>query len=100
MPRNIFQLIFRFMQELGTLSKSVSNVSISAGNREKAKTWIRERASIFMNLYNTKLNNSTTVESGFHPATSILTQLIAAIKKLAKEVCFLEYLNEALNCSK
>ncbi|KAK7602929.1 hypothetical protein V9T40_006903 [Parthenolecanium corni] len=72
-------------KELGTLSKSVSNVSISAGNREKAKTWIRERAAIFMNLYNTKLNNSTTVESGFHPATSILTQLIAAIKKLAKE---------------
>ncbi|XP_065214939.1 E3 ubiquitin-protein ligase TRIP12 isoform X3 [Planococcus citri] len=74
-----------FQKELGTLSKSVSNVSISAGNREKAKIWIRERAAIFMNLYNTKLNSSTTVESGFHPATSILTQLIAAIKKLAKE---------------
>lgn len=74
-----------FQKDLGSLSKNGSNVNMSAGNREKAKIWIRERAAIFMNLYNTKLNNSTTVESGFHPATSILTQLIAAIKKLAKE---------------
>lgn len=87
------------MQELGTLSKSVSNVSISAGNREKAKTWIRERAAIFMNLYNTKLNNSTTVESGFHPATSILTQLIAAIKKLAKEVGLIVFICIIFPCS-
>lgn len=57
------------------LSKSVSSSNlIAAGNREKARHWIRDHAITFVSRY--------TVTSGVHPAMTILSRLTAAIQKL------------------
>jgi E3 ubiquitin-protein ligase TRIP12 len=57
------------------LSKSVSSSNlIAAGNREKARQWIRDQAITFVGRYQ--------VTSGVHPAMTILSRLTAAIQKL------------------
>lgn len=57
------------------LSKSVSSSNlIAAGNREKARHWIRDQAITFVSRYQ--------VTSGVHPAMTILSRLTAAIQKL------------------
>lgn len=57
------------------LSKSASNSNlIAAGNREKARQWIRDQAIMFVNRYRES--------SGAHPALTILARLTAAIQKL------------------
>jgi E3 ubiquitin-protein ligase TRIP12 len=59
----------------GNLSKSVSNSNlIAAGNREKARQWIRDQAIMFVKRYHES--------SGAHPALTILARLTAAIQKL------------------
>jgi E3 ubiquitin-protein ligase TRIP12 len=60
---------------LNNLSKSVSNSNlIAAGNREKARQWIRDQSIMFVKRYRES--------SGAHPAMSILARLTAAIQKL------------------
>lgn len=57
------------------LSKSVSNSNlIAAGNREKARQWIRDQSIMFVKRYHES--------SGAHPALTILARLTAAIQKL------------------
>jgi E3 ubiquitin-protein ligase TRIP12 len=57
------------------LSKSASNSNlIAAGNREKARQWIRDQAIMFVKRYHES--------SGAHPALTILARLTAAIQKL------------------
>lgn len=57
------------------LSKSASNSNlIAAGNREKARQWIRDQAIMFVKRYHET--------SGAHPALTILARLTAAIQKL------------------
>lgn len=61
----------------GGLDKSLSNSNITAGNREKARTWVREQASKFMESY------AESEECGPpHPALCVLSRLTAAIEKL------------------
>ncbi|XP_055539751.1 E3 ubiquitin-protein ligase TRIP12 [Wyeomyia smithii] len=63
------------------LAKSQSNSNlIAAGNREKARQWIREQSISFVNRYST---DSVGVGGGLqHPACSILARLTGAIQKL------------------
>lgn len=57
------------------LSKSTSNSNlIAAGNREKARQWIRDQAIMFVKNY--------YESAGAHPALNILARLTAAIQKL------------------
>lgn len=57
------------------LSKSASNSNlIAAGNREKARQWIRDSAILFVERYHET--------PGAHPALTILARLTAAIQKL------------------
>lgn len=59
------------------LSKSASNSNlIAAGNREKARQWIRDQSIKFVKHY------ADHESSGTHPALSILARLTAAIQKL------------------
>jgi E3 ubiquitin-protein ligase TRIP12 len=59
------------------LSKSASNSNlIAAGNREKARQWIRDQSISFVKRYADHETAST------HPALSILSRLTAAIQKL------------------
>ncbi|XP_062558407.1 E3 ubiquitin-protein ligase TRIP12 [Armigeres subalbatus] len=63
------------------LAKSQSNSNlIAAGNREKARQWIREQAITFVNRYSTDGVGATSGTQ--HPACSILSRLTAAIQKL------------------
>ncbi|XP_062699654.1 E3 ubiquitin-protein ligase TRIP12 [Aedes albopictus] len=64
------------------LAKSQSNSNlIAAGNREKARQWIREQAITFVNRYSTDGTGGVT-SGAQHPACSILSRLTAAIQKL------------------
>lgn len=57
------------------LSKSASNSNlIAAGNREKARHWIRDQSIMFVKHYHES--------SGAHPALTILARLTAAIQRL------------------
>jgi len=59
------------------LNKSASNSNlIAAGNREKARQWIRDQSISFAKRYSDHESSST------HPALSILARLTAAIQKL------------------
>lgn len=58
------------------LSKSASNSNlIAAGNREKARQWIRDQSISFVKRYADHESSNT------HPALSILSRLTAAIQK-------------------
>ncbi|CAH1991222.1 unnamed protein product [Acanthoscelides obtectus] len=65
---------------LNNLSKSASNSHITAGNREKTRTWIREQASKFIDSY-------SSTEDEPHPATNVITRLKLAIEKLPTAKC-------------
>jgi len=53
------------------LTKSASNSNlIAAGNREKARQWIREQSISFINRYSGQENTGNQ-----HPASSILSRL-------------------------
>ncbi|KAJ8973590.1 hypothetical protein NQ317_010027 [Molorchus minor] len=65
---------------LNNLSKSVSNSHITAGNREKTRTWIRDQASKFIDSYSGNEDDS-------HPATSVMIRLKFAIEKLSTVKC-------------
>ncbi|XP_055645246.1 E3 ubiquitin-protein ligase TRIP12 [Toxorhynchites rutilus septentrionalis] len=63
------------------LAKSQSNSNlIAAGNREKARQWIREQSITFVNRYST--DGVGTTGGSQHPACSILSRLTGAIQKL------------------
>lgn len=73
------------------LSKSASNSNlIAAGNREKARQWIRDQSIMFVKRHHES--------SGAHPALTILARLTAAIQKLdgSRETC-LKALEELRN---
>lgn len=73
------------------LSKSASNSNlIAAGNREKARQWIRDQSIMFVKLHHESV--------GAHPALNILARLTAAIQKLdgSYEIC-LKALEELRN---
>lgn len=58
------------------LSKSASNSNlIAAGNREKARQWIRDQSISFVKRYSEHESSNT------HPALTILARLTAAIQK-------------------
>ncbi|XP_008200479.2 E3 ubiquitin-protein ligase TRIP12 isoform X1 [Tribolium castaneum] len=65
---------------LNSLTKSASNSHITAGNREKTRTWVREQASKFIETYSAN-------EEDHHPATNVITRLKSAIEKLPTIRC-------------
>uniref|UniRef100_A0A182M584 E3 ubiquitin-protein ligase n=1 Tax=Anopheles culicifacies TaxID=139723 RepID=A0A182M584_9DIPT len=73
-----------------SLNKSHSNSNlIAAGNREKARQWIRDQAVLFVNRYSADTTSGTTDGAGGiagaleqHPACTILIRLTDAIRKL------------------
>ncbi|XP_076254826.1 E3 ubiquitin-protein ligase ctrip isoform X2 [Rhynchophorus ferrugineus] len=65
---------------LTNISKSASNSHITAGNREKTRSWIREQANKFIEAYSSH-------EDEQHPATTVLTRLKFAIDKLPTGKC-------------
>lgn len=67
------------------LAKSQSNSNlIAAGNREKARQWIREQSITFVNRYSSDGGAPGVGGSAgsLHPACSILSRLTGAIQKL------------------
>ncbi|KZC11246.1 putative E3 ubiquitin-protein ligase TRIP12 [Dufourea novaeangliae] len=58
-----------------SLSKPPSNSSLTGGNRDKAKTWVREQAAQFLTRYQ---DNAPCT----HPAMTVLSRLTAAIQRL------------------
>lgn len=67
-------------ESLNMLSKSASNSHITAGNREKTRTWIRDQASKFIEIY-------SSTEDDPHPATTVISRLKSAIDKLPTCTC-------------
>lgn len=61
------------------LSKPPSNPSLTGGNRDKAKTWVREQAAQFLARYQDDAPCS-------HPALTVLARLTAAIQRLQSNV--------------
>jgi E3 ubiquitin-protein ligase TRIP12 len=62
------------------LSKSASNSNlIAAGNREKARQWIRDQSIAFVHRY---ADHDSGIGGAPHPALSILARLTNAIHKL------------------
>ncbi|XP_029661047.1 E3 ubiquitin-protein ligase TRIP12 isoform X3 [Formica exsecta] len=57
------------------LSKPPSNPSLTGGNRDKAKTWVREQAAQFLARYQDDAPCS-------HPALTVLARLTGAIQRL------------------
>ncbi|XP_012536353.1 E3 ubiquitin-protein ligase TRIP12 isoform X3 [Monomorium pharaonis] len=57
------------------LSKPPSNPSLTGGNRDKAKAWVREQAAQFLTRYQDDAPCS-------HPALTVLARLTAAIQRL------------------
>lgn len=64
------------------LGKSSSNSNLTAGNREKTRTWIREQAAKFIETYST-----TELSSSQHPGLNVLSRLTSAIQKLPTVDC-------------
>lgn len=63
------------------MSKSSSNPNLTAGNKEKARNWVREQASHFVDTYSVTENNGPP-----HPAMNVLSRLTQAIHKLQAQV--------------
>lgn len=61
------------------LSKPPSNPSLTGGNRDKAKAWVREQAAQFLARYQDDAPCS-------HPALTVLARLTAAIQRLQSNV--------------
>jgi hypothetical protein len=68
------------------MSKSSSNPNLTAGNKEKARNWVREQASRFVEAYSVSENNGPP-----HPAMNVLSRLTQAIHKLQAEVSMQEH---------
>ncbi|XP_017785383.1 PREDICTED: E3 ubiquitin-protein ligase TRIP12 isoform X2 [Nicrophorus vespilloides] len=64
------------------LNKSTSNSNLTAGNREKTRTWIRDQATKFIDSYS---GNELTGTQ--HPAMNVLSRLKACIQKLPTNEC-------------
>lgn len=65
-------------ESLGScLGKSVSNPNLTAGNKEKARAWVRDQAAKFVETYS---GNELTGPP--HPAMNVLSRLTTAIQKL------------------
>ncbi|XP_069701943.1 E3 ubiquitin-protein ligase TRIP12 isoform X2 [Periplaneta americana] len=60
-----------------SMSKSSSNPNLTAGNKEKARNWVREQAARFVETYSVSENNGPP-----HPAMNVLSRLTQAIHKL------------------
>ncbi|XP_034951039.1 E3 ubiquitin-protein ligase TRIP12 isoform X2 [Chelonus insularis] len=58
-----------------SLTKPPSNPSLTGGNRDKAKAWVREQASQFLSRYQDDAPCT-------HPALTVLSRLTAAIQRL------------------
>ncbi|XP_045472150.1 E3 ubiquitin-protein ligase TRIP12 isoform X2 [Harmonia axyridis] len=69
-----------FSKDSTNLSKSVSNSNITAGNKEKTRSWIRDQANKFIDTYSGN-------EEDQHPATNVLARLRHAIEKLPTIKC-------------
>lgn len=65
---------------LNNLSKSSSNSHITAGNKEKTRTWVRDQATKFIESYSGSDDDQ-------HPATNVITRLKHAIDKLPTKKC-------------
>jgi len=69
------------------MSKSSSNPNLTAGNKEKARNWVREQAARFVETYSVSENSGPP-----HPAMNVLSRLTQAIHKLQAEVSVQETL--------
>ncbi|CAB3366687.1 Hypothetical predicted protein [Cloeon dipterum] len=65
---------------ISNLNKSCSVGGIAAGNKEKARTWVREQAQKFVAMY---FDNDET--NGAHPALNVLSKLTQAIERLQSQ---------------
>uniref|UniRef100_A0A1B6CDK3 E3 ubiquitin-protein ligase n=1 Tax=Clastoptera arizonana TaxID=38151 RepID=A0A1B6CDK3_9HEMI len=63
-------------KDASALSKCTSNANLSAGNREKARQWVRDRASHFVEAYQSRQDVPVTV----------LVRLTTAIAKLDTQI--------------
>lgn len=63
-----------------SMSKSSSNPNLTAGNKEKARNWVREQAARFVETYSVSENNGPP-----HPAMNVLSRLTQAINKLQSQ---------------
>ncbi|XP_021937421.1 E3 ubiquitin-protein ligase TRIP12 isoform X3 [Zootermopsis nevadensis] len=63
-----------------SMSKSSSNPNLTAGNKEKARNWVREQASRFVEAYSVSESNGPP-----HPAMNVLSRLTQAIHKLQEQ---------------
>lgn len=59
------------------LGKSHSSSNLTAGNKEKARAWVREQASKFVETY-----SGNELSGPPHPAMNVLSRLKTAIQKL------------------
>lgn len=73
---NTIQLII--FQESAALAKCPSSSNLSAGNKEKARVWVRDRAVQFLKQYDSDRNSYSGV--------NILSRLTSTIHKLDNEV--------------
>lgn len=64
------------------LGKSASNSNLTAGNREKARGWIREQSTKFIDTY-----SASELSGPQHPALNVLSRLKSCIQKLATADC-------------
>lgn len=74
-----FVIVFQ-ESALANLNKSCSVSGIAAGNKEKARVWVREQAQKFVALYFDKDESS-----GTHPALNVLSRLTQAIERLQSQ---------------
>lgn len=70
----------RHFHKESSITKSPSNPNLSAGNKEKARTWIREQAQHFIQTY-----SGHEVSGPAHPAMNVLARLTQAITKLQSQ---------------
>nr|XP_013111631.1 unnamed protein product [Stomoxys calcitrans] len=66
------------------ISKSISQANlIAAGNREKARQWIREQAISFIKRYASQESKSNSSAEGGSASTNVLQRLSSVISKLS-----------------
>lgn len=70
-----------------TSTNAASN--LSAVNKEKAKYWVKERATHFLNVYDKSVKEEE-MSSENDQSESILVRLTKSISKLQNEVIFLK----------
>ncbi|KAI5713848.1 hypothetical protein M8J76_006502 [Diaphorina citri] len=70
------------LQDSAALAKCASSSNLSAGNKEKARAWVRERASSFLAQY----DRGPAHQWGSGGGLNILTRLTSAIQKLDNQV--------------